>query len=257
MKDVLQRAHQAAEGPEAAKLWGDFLQKMRDILSKILADAEEKYNAGDRRQLFTAIQMSALLSVPAPKWAEDALARAGLGGPLETWDDVFGRPAGPPDSAGKRKRPETAFRHSMLSFPIYATVETMHSQGRNIEPDLFDEVGEKFGISGRTASGIYYDAIETARPIIDALKEGVINVLRDRFPNNIAEEVASLAMNLMFNVAQRLPPEELFGVANKIREGVLGGNLIKGGAALDAMEPEIARAYAYLSEFSKKLTKTS
>jgi hypothetical protein len=106
MKDVLQRAHQAAEGPEAAKLWGDFLQKMRDILSKILADAEEKYNAGDRRQLFTAIQMSALLSVPAPKWAEDALARAGLGGPLETWDDVFGRPAGPPDSAGKRKRPE-------------------------------------------------------------------------------------------------------------------------------------------------------
>jgi hypothetical protein len=257
-KNVLQRACQDVQSLQAAKLQEAILEKFRDVASNSFADAEKKYSSVDKQVLALVIQVSAVLGMPAPKWAQDALARARTGGPLETWDDVLGRPAGPPDSMGKKQRPETAFRRGMLSIPIYATVQMLHSQGRKIEPDLFDEVGEKFDISGRTASRIYYDIAETAKSIFILLQERFASVVEKEMGSSVAgKEVVSLAMNATLSMMQRLSPKEFLDTAYKIREEWLSDSPIKGEAGRDIMGPETSKAYAHLSEIRKKLTKTS
>jgi hypothetical protein len=76
-------------------------------------------------------------------------------GLFKSWDEVFGRPhkKGAHLTSLRRKR--------RLRIPILLRVTERQDAGEPISKDLFDCVGEEFGIAGTLVSEIYYEAKET------------------------------------------------------------------------------------------------
>jgi hypothetical protein len=137
-------------------------------LMEQLAEAESAFKAGDKSRIIHGVQLCTVFGLDRRKWPQwldrafnDAY-EAGISGAISSWDKVFGRPI------AKGKQRKAARLRSQLILPIVYRVRQLHAKGRAIDKTLFEDVGRKFGISGTTASKIYYS--QGGRWIRDTLK---------------------------------------------------------------------------------------
>jgi hypothetical protein len=168
----------------------DQQQWVQHVLAEILGqmsfiandpETEKCYAAGDKGAIFVALLGSCFARTPIPQWAQEALIKATLARPT-SWDDIFG----PLFEKGKQSG---AFwdRMAMIA-PVVANIELLATQGRSLEPDLFEQVGDQLGISERTASRIYYRAAPVMRNLLERLqKDLVARVGEEKAAENIAK----------------------------------------------------------------------
>jgi hypothetical protein len=124
-----------------------------------LARHERSYKAGDKGSILKAVALCIAFGLDGhrewPEWLRrawnDAL-EAGWTGTISSWDAVFGGPI----PKGKHRKSQRLRSH--LTLPVVYLVTKPHSKNAAIDKNLFEIVGRKLGISGTTASDLYYSA---------------------------------------------------------------------------------------------------
>ena len=122
-------------------------------LAEVLEILKEKFESGDKSTLLYAIYYCCLMKRPLPEWLRLAFLasyEAATGYKIKSWDDAFGRPH-PKSTHLKAEK-----RNAELRFLIILRVQA-RKEGEPIDKGLFEEIGTELGISGTTASDIYYD----------------------------------------------------------------------------------------------------
>lgn len=121
-----------------------------------LADLEQcarDYCAGDKTALAHTIAICAKHGVALPNWASDAYVtgyRNIANFHSKTWDSIFGTPV------PKGKQLSALRKRRQKAFLIWNEIQYLHERGRSIDNDLFDEIGEKFGVGATVAKEYYY-----------------------------------------------------------------------------------------------------
>ena len=114
-----------------------------------------KYEAGDINSLPSALWYCLANNEPIPDWLKDAFLKATRKvwcHEVSSWDDVFGKPL------KKGKQRAAAQRRSALGEPVWQRVmHRYHEAGEKLDKDLFQSVGEEFGIGGTLAAELYYE----------------------------------------------------------------------------------------------------
>jgi hypothetical protein len=103
---------------------------------------ESEYEAGDKAALMRMIVVCAISGWIIPKWATDIIEGAtgfAAWGEIKSWDEVFGKPI-------RRKQA----RKWMLGERVYLEVLDAHCRGKAIDDLLFERVGKKLKIGGKT-----------------------------------------------------------------------------------------------------------
>lgn len=113
----------------------------------------------DKHALMSMIVICAQLRLPLPIWAAQMVTDIEFRwrtGKLKSWEDVFGKPF-----RGKtRKGALTRSR----KLEVWIEVQRLHQQGRPIDESLFEEVGKKLKIGGKsTVSHLYYEMEDPVR----------------------------------------------------------------------------------------------
>lgn len=106
---------------------------------------ESEYEAGDKAALIRMLGVCAVSGWIIPKWAAGILDGAhgyAVHGMLKSWDDVFGKPNTP-------KRGERV-RNFQLRWRVYSEILTARAKGESIDDLLFERVGKKLKIGGKT-----------------------------------------------------------------------------------------------------------
>jgi hypothetical protein len=103
---------------------------------------ESEYRAGDKTALMRMIGICAIAGGAIPKWAADIIEGAygcAVSGEIQSWDEVFGKPI-------SRKKA----RKWMLRERVYLEVLDAHCRGKAIDDLLFERIGMKLKIGGKT-----------------------------------------------------------------------------------------------------------
>ena len=111
------------------------------------------FSSKEARDALNCISDCFLTKNPIPEWAQKTLIKAVARAntyQIKSWDEVFGRPL----EKGKQLIAER--RKLELMEPIFEPVRECHEAGQSITKDLFEFIGEEFGLSGTVASEIYY-----------------------------------------------------------------------------------------------------
>ena len=125
---------------------------------EVLPDFERyrrKYEAGDISSLPSALRFCLANNEPIPDWLKDAYLEATRRvwtHEVSSWEDVFGKPL------KKGKQRAAAHRRSKLADPVWQRVMERREAGEKIDKNLFQSVGEEFGIKGTLAAELYYGA---------------------------------------------------------------------------------------------------
>jgi hypothetical protein len=124
-------------------------------------DYREDFERGDKHALLLVIYTCAECRWKIPQWATVAFVdmyMRGLYAEIESWDDVFGKPWGD----GRQQR--TARSEAATPY-IFKRVMQLHREGAPITNELFERVGEEFGISRPQVSKYYYAMRQQYRKI--------------------------------------------------------------------------------------------
>lgn len=107
----------------------------------------------DKRALMDMIVICAQLHAPLPAWASQAVMDADRRyrtGELVSWDNELGKPF-----PGKRRK---GARTRSRKLEVWLEVRRLKQEGRAIGESLFEEVGKKLEIGGKsTVSRLYYE----------------------------------------------------------------------------------------------------
>ena len=146
----------------------------------LFANLRHRYEQkGDKRALLQAILYASMFGRRLPKWAADAFKAAYERverGDAESWDDAFGRP----HPAGKHLK---SVRLDFLQYELWGMVNYLHEhEGRPIDEELFEAIGQKFGLGKTTVNKRYYAAkraLEGVKIWPDPLTAYVVKVVAD------------------------------------------------------------------------------
>jgi hypothetical protein len=122
-------------------------------IATYLSIAKQKIEGGNKTVLLKAMHECLLLRKPLPEWLRLAFVQAYQSAyPFEirSWDEIFGAPH--PKGAHLKTRKQ----HFELEYPISSRLDELAAKGETIDKWLFEKIGKEFGISGTTASTIYY-----------------------------------------------------------------------------------------------------
>lgn len=122
-------------------------------IASYLDIAKEKIEGGKKAVLLKAMHECLIMRKPLPEWLRLAFVQAYQSAypfELKSWDAVFGKPH--PKGAHLKTRKQ----HFKLEYPICSRVDEFAAKGENVDKGLFERIGKEFGISGTTASTIYY-----------------------------------------------------------------------------------------------------
>lgn len=125
------------------------------IASKNIDKLYDSYRAGDKQALLEALYGCFIHSLSFPRWCKKAFISACeevYTYKAKTWDDVFGRPH-PKGTHLAAKREERE-----MSFRVYEEIRQIKKEcpSTPIDGQLFEEVGKKFGIGGKTKTEEWY-----------------------------------------------------------------------------------------------------
>jgi len=135
-------------------------------MTDFLSIGKEAYDRGDKAQILECLYWCFRQHVPIPPWLEQAFQNAyeaKFAYKIRSWDEVFGRPL------KKGIRPERELRNNRIANDLYDRVVERHRAGEPIDKNLFQAVGEDFGVGGTVASELYYEIKE----IDDAFQEAL------------------------------------------------------------------------------------
>jgi hypothetical protein len=123
-------------------------------LAEILEILKQKHEDGDKTALLYAVYHCLLMKRPLPEWLRLAFlhtyeSRARF--EIRSWDEAFGTPV--PRGTHLEKERE----HTELRARILERARELTAVGATIDKHLFEEIGRGLGISGTTASTLYYD----------------------------------------------------------------------------------------------------
>jgi len=139
-------------------------------LAKILAILKRRFKKGDKTAILKAIQQCFQMKKPVPEWLRLAFLQAydaATGYEIKSWAEVFGA-VHPKGTHLKKER-----RSLMLRGSIVGRVQELKAAGFPIDKLLFETIGKEFGLSGTTASEIYYDErTQIVRELFDILTKG-------------------------------------------------------------------------------------
>jgi hypothetical protein len=110
---------------------------------------EARFKAGTEAALARMILQCAATSQPMPAWAADAYVEgftAILYGKLASWDDVFGR-------AHPKGRHRKSVQIDLMAHEVYCQV-------CNIDNVLFERVGRKLGVGGKSTVARLYARVK-------------------------------------------------------------------------------------------------
>lgn len=114
-----------------------------------LLDLEQEFAAGDISAALKVVHLCVMLGEPPevwPGWARDYfvnVCNSGYEGELKSWDEVFGTPY----TSEKYRR---KVRDEHFPWVIYESVKAATKDGRPIDDKLFEEIGRKLGVGGKT-----------------------------------------------------------------------------------------------------------
>jgi hypothetical protein len=106
---------------------------------------EAAYKAGNKRALILMIGACGLSGWIIPKWVTEVIVGAddyAASGELKSWDEVFGKP---PTLKRAERVHDWDNRHRVLHAVLKAS-----AKGEPIDDLLFERVGKKLGIGGKT-----------------------------------------------------------------------------------------------------------
>jgi hypothetical protein len=134
-------------------------QKLRLALYRTAEyELRARYEKGEKQALWEMLLYCIAYRWALPEWAAGALTEADSrfeSGQLKTWEEIFGKPY-----RGKtRKGSHTKAQAS----PVWEEVNRLHREGRPIDGNLFEEVGQKFGIGKTRTSDLYYEFDQSLR----------------------------------------------------------------------------------------------
>jgi hypothetical protein len=114
---------------------------------------EAAYRMGNKDALIMMLGACAISGWPIPKWAGDIIVGAhdyAVHGMLGSWDELFGKPPTPKKGA--------LLRDWQLRWYIHGEILVAQSKGEAIDDLLFERIGKKFGIGGKTKVKKIYKA---------------------------------------------------------------------------------------------------
>src|SRR5262249_38288467 len=132
------------------------VSKLEECLHSGVSAENAFHRGGDKTWLLFEIWRCSRDGREIPKWAIDALDqayRAALAGDLSSWDEVFGKPF--PKGTQPRRR-----RALIRKWEVWAMVHDLAEEGNAIDDSLFERVGKKLAIGGRTKVKELYAACE-------------------------------------------------------------------------------------------------
>jgi hypothetical protein len=123
-------------------------------MSERLEQLQRQYEDGDVAKLPEALTLCLAIGLPIPDWLRDAFleaTRCVWSHEVASWDDVFGKPL------KKGEQQAAAARRYKLANPVWQRVmDRIHRAGEKVDKELFERVGEEFGIKGTLAAQLYY-----------------------------------------------------------------------------------------------------
>jgi hypothetical protein len=125
-----------------------------EYIASYLDIAKQKIEGGNKEVLLKTMHECLILKRQLPEWLRLAFLQAYQSAypyKIKSWDEIFG----PPHPKGAHLK--TRQKHFELRSPILSRVQELAASGESIDKGLFEKIGEEFGISGTTASTIYYD----------------------------------------------------------------------------------------------------
>jgi hypothetical protein len=135
--------------------------------AQLLGKLKQRYENGDKTVILVAIQQCLLMKRPLPEWLCEAFLQAydtATGYEIRSWDEAFGAPHPKGTHLGKERRV------LYLRGEIVARVRELQAAGSPVDKGLFETIGQKLGLSGTTASDIYYDKrTEIVRHVFETL----------------------------------------------------------------------------------------
>jgi hypothetical protein len=151
------RKNRGSRGSERA-VTGDALD--HDWYSE---ENRKSYEAGDKTALLRALVHCALFRRAMPEWASQAFVliyRAALAGEIRSWDDVFGRPW----RQEKSRAQQRGVRTQSWKWEVWKLVQELHEgEGKPpIDDVLFERVGRRLGIGGKSTIKALYGQVERA-----------------------------------------------------------------------------------------------
>jgi hypothetical protein len=125
------------------------------------------YQAEDKTALLRMLVQCALFRRTMPEWAASAVVsihRAALAGEIRSWNDVFGRP-------WQQERPRAqrrSLRTRTWKWEVWKLVHELHeAEGKPIDNKLFEKVGRKLAIGGKsTVAALYGEAEQAFRRVL-------------------------------------------------------------------------------------------
>lgn len=122
-------------------------------------DYRERFEAGDKQALFSALRQCACHDLPMPDWLADAYCKAHddwLSYRKPTLDEAFDVKLPKGSHINKLKK----LRRLKFAIPLKVKELSTNQQSddgiRPIDESLFSDVGKAFNISGSQARDIYY-----------------------------------------------------------------------------------------------------
>ena len=152
------------------------MKRERDnfLHKKFLSECQLHYESGQRNALIVAILWCIQEGLPPSPWLRNECKKAWRT-VKKSWDEVFG----PPFPKGKHWHYYN--RNLKIGDRLKERIEFLHEkEGRSITPKLFKDVGKEFGVSGSTASDIYYETKEEI-----ALLAAIIRTLGAEFEDGL------------------------------------------------------------------------
>lgn len=130
---------------------------------------EAEYSAGDQSALMRMIVFSALSKLPIPNWAADVLTGAhgfAVWDEIGSWDEVFGKPNGKAFAfkPGRRTKRRSVMQREARKYEVWNEILLASQEGRSIDDNLFDEIGRKLGVGGKTEVKRLYAAAQSGPP---------------------------------------------------------------------------------------------
>jgi hypothetical protein len=136
------------------------------LTALVVEQRRQQFEAGGNDwAIIDAVDLCARAGMPAPRWLADAFCERYLTWFLfgaESLDKAFG-------VTRKGARVSDLARREWLKPRVALRVKQLHVDGTPIDRNMFDRIGEEFGISGSLINNIYYARDNQWRELLPAL----------------------------------------------------------------------------------------
>jgi hypothetical protein len=142
--------------PQARPTEAEQRELGRALFQALLADFRKRYENGDKSALLDIVDAHLRTGRKVPLWTAQPFCDAWLDyvdGRVRTFDEALGLPPPLKNRSFEARKKYNRLRPRV----VYQVVKLNTMENKPIDGELFAKVGRELGISGSTASRLYYD----------------------------------------------------------------------------------------------------